>query len=543
MNKLFPLLLLFFCACKQKEFNADLLVKNAMIYTVDSGFTIAEAMVVAEGKIVAVGKSADLLKDFKAKEEIDAAGKAIFPGFIDAHAHFYNYGISLASVNVSGVKSWEEAVDTLRSYARSHPEGWLIGSGWDQNDWKDKQFPNLRFLDTYFPERPVLISRIDGHAAIANTVALKIAGIEPGQQVNGGKIETINQQLTGILLDNAVELVRNKIPAEEEQMIQQAFLNAQKNCLAVGLTTVDDCGLDHSLLSTIEQLQRKGDLKMRLYIMLNGDSANMDYLKKNGIIKTPRLNVRSIKVFADGALGSRGACLLKPYDDQKNWSGIMLNNIDKMSEIAQQAFENGWQMSTHAIGDSANRVVLNLYGDILKGKNDLRWRIEHAQVVDPADMHKFGDFQIIPSVQPTHATSDMNWAVKRLGEERIKYAYAYQDLLKQNAWIPLGSDFPVENINPLLTFYAATVRKDLEGLPRGGFQPENALSRQDALKGMTIWAAKANFEEMEKGSIEVGKFADFVILDQDIMKIKAENVPHVQVLKTYINGDKVYEKH
>jgi predicted amidohydrolase YtcJ len=296
------------------------------------------------------------------------------------------------------------------------------------------------------------------------------------------------------------------------------------------------------MINTINELQHKGDLKMRLYVMLADRQENYDYLFKHGIIKTPGLNVRAFKVYADGALGSRGACLLQPYADSAKWSGFLLSGQKHFEEIAPKIAAHGFQMCTHAIGDSAVRVMLKVYAANLKGKNDLRWRIEHSQVASPQDLDKFGQYSIIPSVQPTHATSDMYWAGKRLGNQRLKTAYAYKQLLKQNGWLPLGTDFPVENINPLYTFYAAVERKDLKGFPQGGFQPENALSRIEALKGMTIWAAKANFEEKEKGSIEPGKFADFVILDKDIMKIKGSEIPATKVTKTYINGVKVYDK-
>jgi predicted amidohydrolase YtcJ len=276
--------------------------------------------------------------------------------------------------------------------------------------------------------------------------------------------------------------------------------------------------------------------------MLSDKPDNYTYLFKHGIIKTPRLNVRSFKVYADGALGSRGACLLQDYSDKKKWRGFLLSSQQHFAEVAQKIYDHGFQMCTHAIGDSANRVMLHVYAQMLKGKNDRRWRIEHSQTIAPDDFKLFGENNIIPSVQPTHATSDMNWAVKRLGAGRLKSAYAYKKLLDQNGWIPLGTDFPVENINPMYTFYAAVERKDLQGLPGKGFQMENALSHKEALMGMTIWAAKANFEEKEKGSIEVGKYADFVILDNDIMKINGAGLPKVKVLKTYVNGEKVYEQ-
>jgi predicted amidohydrolase YtcJ len=542
MKKLWPLLLLFAVACKQKEYNADLLVKNAVVYTVDSTFTTANAFVIKGGKILAVGSADTLEQKYLAHEVLDAQGAAVYPGFIDAHAHFYDYGLGLQEVNLVGTHSWDEILDSVQVYSTRNTDGWIIGNGWDQNDWAKKQFPDKAKLDSLYPMRPVILSRVDGHAAIANQAALNIAGVKPGQTINGGQIETINGKLTGILVDNAVGIVTRKIPAPAANVIEEALLDAQKNCFAVGLTTVDDCGLPYTMVNTIAELQHKGSLKMRMFVMLADRAENYEYLFKRGAFKTPGLNVRGFKVYADGALGSRGACLLKPYDDQKNWNGFLLSSPKHFEEVAKKIAEKGFQMSTHAIGDSANRVMLKIYAAVLKGKNDKRWRIEHAQVLSPDDIKYFGEYSIIPSVQPTHATSDMYWAGKRLGADRLKSAYVYKQLLKQNGWIPLGTDFPVENINPLYTFYAAVERKDLKGFPAGGFQPENALTRTEALRGITIWAAKANFEEKEKGSIEPGKYADFVILDKDIMKANGAELPKIKVIKTYINGVKVYDK-
>jgi len=544
MKKLLPALLLplLLAACKQKDYNADLLIKNAQVYTVDNNFSTASAFAVKGGKILAIGTTDDLEKQYNAREVVDAGGKAVYPGFIDAHAHFLEYGIALQQVNLVGTKSWAEIVDTVLSFSKLNPDGWLIGRGWDQNKWTVKQFPTKGKLDSLFPARPVILTRIDGHAAIANQAALNIAAIKPGQTIPGGEIETVKGKLTGILVDNAVGLVSHHIPPPTEQEGTNAVMAAQANCFAVGLTTIDDCGENYDVISPLRQLQNKGSLKMRIYLMLSDKPDNYTYLFKRGAIKTPRLNVRSFKVYADGALGSRGACLLQDYSDQKKWRGFLLSSQAHFADVAQKIYDHGFQMCTHAIGDSANRVMLNVYAKMLKGKNDRRWRIEHSQIIAPNDFKLFGDNSIIPSVQPTHATSDMNWAVKRLGGGRLKSAYAYKQLLDQNGWIPLGTDFPVENINPMYTFYAAVERKDLQGLPAKGFQMENALSRKEALMGMTIWAAKANFEEKEKGSIEVGKYADFVILDNDIMKINGTGLPKVKVLKTYVNGEKVYEQ-
>ena len=542
MKKLLPLLLIIIVACKQKDYNADLLVKNAVVYTVDNKFTTADAFVVSSGKIVSVGKADTLEQKYNAREVIDAGGKPVYPGFIDAHAHFYSYGLSLQEVKLDNTQSWQDVIDSVNVYARKNPEGWITGRGWDQNKWKVKQFPNKNKLDSMFPMRPVILGRIDGHAVIVNQAALNIAGIKPGQTIAGGKIETINGKLTGILIDNAQGIVRRKIPAPTDQITQSALLDAQSNCFAVGLTTVEDCGLPYTMVNTIAELQHKGALKMRLYVMLSDSPDDFAYLFKRGVYKTPGLDVRAFKMYADGALGSRGACLLQPYTDQKNWHGFLLSSQQHFADVAKKVAEKGFQLCTHAIGDSANRVMLKIYASVLKGKNDRRWRIEHAQVLAPEDIKYFGEYSIIPSVQPTHATSDMYWAVDRLGKKRLQTSYINKQLLEQNGWLPLGTDFPVENINPMYTFYAAVERRDLKGFPDGGFQPENALTREQALRGMTIWAAKANFEEKEKGSIEPGKYADFVILDNDIMKIKGADLPKVKVLKTYVNGEKVYEK-
>jgi predicted amidohydrolase YtcJ len=532
-------LVLFSCSSKEK---VDLLIYNGTIYTVDSSFTVAEAMAVKDGKIVETGKTADLQKKYEAKENLDAQGKYIYPGFIDAHAHFAGYGQSLFTVNLFDCQSNEEMIQRVKDFATAHPDQpWITGRGWDQNKFPGKQFPTNEKLNEAFPDKPVFLSRVDGHAAIANQKALDIAGIKPGEKLTGGEVETKNGKLTGILIDNATSLVSSKIPRPTPEQGRQALLQAQQNCFAVGLTTVDDCGLSNETILFIDSLQKTGELKMRLFAMLSDNKSNFDFALAKGKIKTDRLNIRAFKVYADGALGSRGACLLQPYTDQPGWTGFLLSTKEHFDSVANILYEKGWQMCTHAIGDSGNRMILNVYAKYLKGKNDLRWRVEHAQVVNQNDFKMFGDYSIIPSVQPTHATSDMYWATDRLGPERVKGAYAYKQLLEQNGWLPLGTDFPVEDISPFKTFYAAVVRKDAKGWPPDGYQMENALTREETLRGMTIWAAKSNFEEKEKGSLEKGKFADFVLLNADIMKEAPDKLLQVKVLKTFLGGEKVYE--
>jgi predicted amidohydrolase YtcJ len=524
----------------QKQ-NVDLIIHNAKVYTVNEQFDIAESFAVKGDRIVAVGSSQDILSKFESNSTFDAKSKTILPGLIDAHAHFYGYGRSLQTVDLVATKSWDEIVQKTEAFAKQNTEGWLIGRGWDQNDWAIKEYPTKEQLDKLFPKRPVILTRVDGHAAIVNQVALDSAKIQAGQTLVGGEIETKNGQLTGILVDNAIGLVSALIPKANEKQRRQAFLDAQKNCFAVGLTTVVDCGLDAPLVDFIEKMNLDKSLKMRLYVMLSDGRANYEYLFKRGIVKTDRLHVRSFKLYADGALGSRGACLLHPYADRANHFGFLLKDTAYYAAVTKKIAEHeGMQACTHAIGDSANRAILQIYGDVLRGPNDRRWRIEHAQVINQADFSLFKKYSIVPSVQPTHATSDMYWAGARLGKERETDAYAFHKLMEQNGWLPLGTDFPVEDINPILTFYAAVTRKDAKGFPEGGYQFDNALNREETLRGMTIWAAKANFEENEKGSLEVGKFADFIILNQNIMEVPPLAILKTQVLATFVGGEKVF---
>lgn len=520
----------------------DLIVHHAQIYTVNNDFTIAEAMAVQDGKIVAVGSNDEILKEYKSDSLMDAKGAAVYPGFIDAHAHFMGYGQSLYAVDLMFVPSWEEAITRVKDFATKHPgNGWIKGRGWDQNRFAGKQFPTNAELSSLFPNRPVLLERVDGHASVANDFALNLAGVKPGQTIEGGQFAMQNGKLTGLLVDNAVGVVESHVPAATKADYKDWLTAAQQNCFASGLTTITDCGLSPSDIDQVDALQKSNDIKMRLYVMLSDkpESYSSKYFTGGGYV-TDRLSVKGVKVYGDGALGSRGACLLQPYSDKAGWAGFLLSSPAHFDSVAAKLINTDFQMCTHAIGDSANRTILKVYAKYLKGKNDKRWRIEHAQIINAADFHYFKDNSIIPSVQPTHGTSDMYWAAERLGAERLKGGYAYKQLLEQNNWLPLGTDFPVEEINPFKTFLAAVARQDAKGFPVGGFQMENVLTREQTIKGMTIWAAKANRMEKQVGSIEVGKKADFIILDKDLMKVPTDSILHIKVLKTFLNGERVY---
>ncbi|UFK97414.1 amidohydrolase [Kaistella faecalis] len=538
--RLVPTLLLFFSTATFAQKSADLIITNAKIYTVNQKFEIAESMAVSNGKIVAVGKSRDILKKFKSKNIQNLEGKTVYPGFIDAHCHFTGYATDKWKCELWGTKSWEEIIQRMTEYSKTAPMEWLYGRSWDQNDWPVKEFPNKVKLDELFPNRPVYLKRVDGHAAVANQKALDIAGITVNTKIAGGEIEVENGKLTGILIDNAMTLVEKYIPEISDEMAIQYFTELQKECFSYGLTSLHDCGISTHTFSLLEEMQKQDKLQMKIFALLSDEPSTYEEWIKKGRFTKGNITFGGYKVYSDGALGSRGACLLHDYSDKKDWKGFLLSDKQHFENLAKRLKNSDLQMCTHAIGDSANRTILKIYGDVLGIKNDRRWRIEHAQIVDKNDFNLFGKYSIIPSVQPTHATSDMYWAEERLGKERLKYSYAYEDLLKQNGWLPLGTDFPVEEINPIKTFYAAVARKDAKHFPANGFQKENALTREQALRGMTIWAAKAAFQEKEFGSLEVGKSADFVVLNQDLMTAEENSILNTKVLETFSNGNKVF---
>lgn len=533
---------IYFVSCAPDKIPADLLIKNATIYTVDKDFSTATAFVVKDGKILEIGLKPELELKYEIKETYDAKGNTIVPGLIDAHAHLYGLGLGLQNVDLIGTKSFDEVLGKLVAFQEKKQLPYIIGRGWDQNKWEDKNFPTKKRLDSLFPETPVALRRIDGHALLVNSKALELAGITAKTKVKGGEIILENGEPTGILIDNPMQLVNRTFPGISEEISINALLEAEKIAVKNGLTTVDDAGLDRNIIELIDTLQKQGKFKLRIYAMVSNSPENMDYYLKKGIYKTERLNVRSFKIYSDGALGSRGAAMREPYSDMPGHFGAMITPADSLDFLAKKLAASEFQMNTHAIGDSANIAVLRAYKENLQDETNRRWRMEHAQIISPEGFDYFSDNNnIIPSVQPTHATSDMYWAEDRVGAERIKGAYAYKTLLEKAGKIALGTDFPVEEVNPMYTFYAAVARKDLKNFPEDGFQMKDALTREEALRGMTIWAAFANFEENEKGSIEVGKFADFTILDRNIMEVDKEELPNTKVVATFINGEMVFE--
>jgi predicted amidohydrolase YtcJ len=537
MKKLLILgiIILTFSCSKKKE--VDTIVINATIYTVNENFDKAEAFAIKKGKIIAVGTSLEIQSKFAPTYINDVKGKTIVPGFIDAHCHFFGLGLQQQKVDLTGTKSFDEVIERIVDFQKEKNVAYITGRGWDQNDWAIKEFPTKEKLDELFPSTPIAVRRVDGHALLANQAAIDLSGVTVNTPFSGGEILQKNGKLTGIFIDAPMGLINAKIPVPSKQVQIQALKDAEKIAFFYGLTTVDDAGLSQQTIELIDSLHQTEDLKMRIYAMVSASDKNIEYFTKKGIIKTNRLNVRSFKVYADGALGSRGAAMKQEYSDKHNHYGALVTPLEDLQKYAQKIAASDFQMNTHAIGDSANYVMLKTYKNVLKNQKDRRWRIEHAQVIDKNDFNYFDN--ILPSVQPTHATSDMYWAEDRIGTERIKGAYAFKDLLKTYGKVALGTDFPVEKVSPFLTFYASVARKDLNNFPKNGFQMENALTREETLKGMTIWAAYSNFEEHEKGSIEVGKMADFIILNKNIMEVETSEIPYLKVEETYVGGDRV----
>lgn len=527
-----------FTSCYQGD-TADLIIHNAKIYSFDDQMTVYDAMAIRDGHIVQMGPEREILNGYKSDEVIDMQMNVIYPGFIDAHGHFLGLGQTLSQVDLRGVKSMDELMKRVVQYHQEFPDKeWIVGFGWDETLWNEPI--NHNQLSEKFPDIPVSLSRIDGHAVLANQKALDLASIDIYSEWDGGKALETNGQLTGVLVDKAADELKKIIPETDDETKKEWLKRAERELYKNGVTSIADAGVDDVQRKFIMDLYQQGELSIGNYMMLFPTDGNMDFASKTGEYFENNLHIKSFKILADGSLGSGGACLKQPYsDDSLNW-GHLLVDEDELESIGRFVRECGYQLNTHSIGDSATSVVLKVYVDLLSSISNHRWRIEHAQFVSKSDLDIFQNYMIIPSVQPTHATSDLEMAPVKLGVERLKMAYAYNDLLQKSGLIAVGTDFPVEGVSPILTFYAAVVRKNLKGKPQNGFQMENALNRQDALKGMTRWAAYANFEEDLKGTLEAGKQADFVVLTQDLMKVDEDDILNTFVLHTYVKGQEVY---
>jgi predicted amidohydrolase YtcJ len=528
---------------------ADLIVTNARVYTADEARPLVEAFAVREGKIVFVGsqREADVLKGASTRV-IDAGGKTVIPGMVDAHAHFSGLAQKLRSVDLVGTRSYDEVVARVVERAKTLPKGtWIEGRGWDQNAWGDTRFPTHEKLTAATPDHPVYLVRVDGHAALVNTAAMRAAALTAAtRDPSGGKIlKEASGAPTGVLIDRAQGLVGGKIPAVSDADMRTALKDAVSVMHRWGLVGMHDAGASRGLIDMYEDMAKTGEMDLRLYVMIGDDSSAINHyfnLGPRSALYGGRVWVRSIKLYADGAMGSRGAALLEPYSDDPNNSGLLLSAPAHIRDVAERALKRGFQVNTHAIGDRGNRVVLDAYEAALKTNPtvDHRYRVEHAQIIHYDDIPRFAQLGVIPSMQASHQTSDMYWVGKRLGDTRLLGAYAWRSLLNSGVIIPNGSDFPVEMVNPLISFHASVARQDANDWPAGGWFPEQRMTREEALRSMTLWPAYSGFQEKEMGSITPGKYADFVMLDQDIMRVPAELILRTQVLSTYVGGKEVY---
>ena len=549
----------------------DTIYVNCHIYTMDANSTIAEAMAVANDRIVGIGTSEYIERKFKAKKIIDLGGKTIMPGLIDAHCHLYGFGLSRMTVDLIGTHSEKEAVEKIVQRAViSKPEQWIRGSGWDQNEWQTKSFPTKVLLDRNAPNNPVYLVRVDGHACWVNNRALEITGVnKQTPDPPGGKIvRYANGEPTGVFIDAAMELIYKFVPEPNEQEMREAIRLATEECASVGLTSVQEMGVDAQQVELYKKMIDENKFPLRVYAAIDGPGELWNKMKKEGKLigyGDNKLTIRALKIYIDGALGSRGAALIEPYSDDPNNRGLTMLSGDELKRLVDESLDHGFQVCTHAIGDRANHIILNAYESALK-KHQLpfaRLRVEHAQVLSPEDIPRFKQLDVLPSMQPTHCTSDMYWAESRLGSKRIRGAYAWRSLLNTGVIIPAGSDFPVESPNPFFGIYAACTRQDKYGIPKNiddvrkyfeppadgyadttafvdGWYASEKMTREEAIRGFTTWAAYAAFEEHLKGSLECGKLADFIVISKDIFRCPVIEIPTIQVESTVLGGKVVY---
>jgi predicted amidohydrolase YtcJ len=528
---------------------ADLIVYNARIHTVDPNRPLAEAMAVRAGRVMVVGsrRAVEALAG-PLTQRMDLEGQTVIPGMVDAHAHLMSLGTSLRIVDLVGTRSYEEIVQRVVDRARTTPTGeWIRGRGWDQNDWADTRFPTHEALSRAVPDHPVYLGRVDGHAALVNAAAMELAEVSAATpNPSGGRVLRNDAgDPTGVLIDRAQGLVGRAIPAPSQGEMRARALAAVAEANRWGLTGIHDAGVGSSTIDLYEALARDGQYSLRNYVMISSDDSTLQRYFERGPqerLHDGRLWIRAIKISADGALGSRGAALLEPYTDDPGNSGLETTPYERIEEVAVRALQNGFQLNVHAIGDRANRTVLNAFEAALREvpTADHRFRVEHAQIIHFQDLPRFAELDVIPSMQGSHQTSDMYWAINRLGWTRVQGAYAWRTLLNTGVVVPNGSDFPVESPNPLISFKAFITRQDASSWPAGGWFPNERTTREEALKSMTLWPAYAAFMEDVAGSLSPGKYADFVVLDQDIMTIAPERILDTRVLLTVLGGAVVY---
>jgi len=532
---------------------AELIITGARIYTVDENRPIADAMAVGGGRILFVGsaRGAMTLRG-PSTNVMDLDGQTVIPGMIDAHVHLLNLGNTLRNVDLVGTKSYDEVVARVAERARSAPAGsWIIGRGWDQNDWgSDTRFPTHEALTRAVPDHPVVLTRIDGHATLVNEMAMRAANLTAAtKDPSGGRIERgTDGTPTGVLVDRAMGIVGAKIPPASRAQMREAILGAIQETAKWGLTGVHDAGVSRSVIDIYESLAREGRYNLRNYVMIAaGDSATLNHYLRLGpqsALHNGRVWIRAIKISSDGALGSRGAAMLEPYSDDPTNRGLLLVDPAFIENVARRALFRGFQLNVHAIGDRGNRVTLDAFETALKAvpRADHRFRVEHAQIINTADIPRFAQLDVIPSMQAVHQTSDMYWAGARVGEQRLAGAYAWRSLLNTGVVIPNGSDFPVEATNPLFSFHSAVSRQDEKNFPEGGWRPAEKMTRDHVLKSITIWPAFSSFMEKSVGSLTTGKLADFVILDRDIMRVPDSEILGARVIATYLGGRPIYRR-
>ena len=498
MNRLISglLLIVLLTGCKMKE-QAHLIIINANVYTVDSAFSKCTAIAVRDGIIIDTGDDDSILDRYRSGEILDLKGRALYPGFNDAHCHLFGMGLGLSRVDLRGAKSFDEILRRLSKKQEESKPKYLAGDGWDQNLWEVKEFPDNKQLNALFPDIPVVLSRVDFHAVIVNDAAIKALGITPGDDsYPKGEAVVKDGRFTGLFLEGTADRFKTVLPEPDREEAESVLLAAQQECFRYGLTSLSHGGESLGIIEIMDDMYSDNRLKIRTDVWLTPDESNLKRFTSPYI--NSRMRISAIKIYVDGALGSRGALMLEPYSDMPLVKGLKVITTEEFKRLCEWAYNHGFQVATHCIGDAANREALNVYSEFLREGNDLRWRIEHSQVVHPDDFELFGKYSIVPSIQPTHATSDMLWADERLGE-RIEYAYAYKRLLDQLGWIPSGTDFPIEEVNPIYTFYAAHFRKNPLSVSGPVFEPENSLTREEALRSMTIWAAKATLKRIRRG--------------------------------------------